>query len=157
MAISMSGAQVDTSARDSLLGSSVNGSITNGTVQANTQTVWDSPITNHSEATGASLAGVTASFATNVCSEIDSYIQSIQDHINAMVAAQSNVAFQGEGVSAALQKFISAVQQVANDYANRLKGAEQQIINSVHDVYSQQDAHLSGELGADSGSLVSNN
>jgi hypothetical protein len=74
-----------------------------------------------------------------------------------MVAAQSNVAFQGEGVSAALQKFIAAVQQVANDYATRLKDAEQQIINSVHDVYTQQDTHLSGELGADSGSLVSNN
>lgn len=155
MAISMSGAEVDTSQRDALLGSNVNGSVTAGNVQANTARTWAHPIAG--EATGAGLAGVTASFAANVCSEIDAYIKSITGHIDAMVAAQSNVAFQGEGVSGALQRFITAVQAVANDYANRLKGAEQQIINSVQEVYTSQDAHLSGELGADAGSLQNSN
>ena len=151
MAISMSGAEVDTSQRDALLGSNVNGSVTAGNETANTKG-WFNP-----KPTGAALAGVTANFAGHVCAEIDDYIRSITGHIDAMVAAQSNVAFQGEGVSGALQRFITAVQAVANDYANRLKGAEQQIINSVQEVYTAQDSHLSGELSSDAGGLQNSN
>lgn len=162
MAISMSGDVVETGKRDALLGSSVNGSVTSGGVTANTQSNFNilNPSTwgsGDDPASGAKLAGVTSTFATNVCSAIDTYIQSVTAHINAMEEANSAVAFQGSGVSDALKTFINSVKQVANDYADRLKGAEQEIINSVQDVYTKQDTHLSGELGADSTTLTSSN
>lgn len=147
MAITMSGATVDQSARESLRSSYVEG--ISGGETANR--------TFFGGATGASLAGITDSFATHVSSAIDEYVEKIINDLNKLESVNSQVAFKGAAVNAALSRFVTAVKEVSISYTNKLKEAETEIVNNVHTAYQSQDADLSGNLDADSGALGGNN
>ncbi len=154
MSISMSGATIETGERDTLNASSVDASGFGGET-ANQQ--WAPGLAPwqwfNTEASGATLAGVTASFATNVSNEIDTYVSEIDGYLDQLENANSEVAFKGEAVKAALTKFIDSVKAVAKSYTARLKAAESEIVNSVATAYNTQDSDLSGDLNSDSGSL----
>lgn len=155
MAISMSGATVNTEARDALLSSEIDQSITSGGAEANTQATGFLGLGGR-EATGAALAGVTQSFATNVSNEIDTYKSEVQGYLDKLTEAESNVAFKGEAIKASLTKFITSVRNVAKSYLDKLEAAEKQIVDSVKTAYQTQDTDLSQNLDSDSGSLESN-
>lgn len=152
MSISMSGATVETGERDALTAASIDGSGFGGET-ANTEWKRDFLWMGHDETTGASLAGVTASFATNVSNEIDTYVSEIDGYLDQLQDANSEVAFKGEAVKAALTKFVDSVREVAKSYTAKLKAAEAEIVNSVAAAYQTQDTDLSGDLSSDSGSL----
>lgn len=104
---------------------------------------------------GVPLVGITASFATNVCRAIEEYSTNIQNRINEMESIDSTGAFRGEAVTAAIANFITGVREVANAYIVSLQRAEQEITNNVHNVFSQQDTNISGNLNTDSNTLTS--
>ena len=155
MAISMSGATVETGERDSLLSSTVDTSVTSGGATANTQATGFLGLGGR-EATGAALAGVTADFAKNVTTEIDSYCTSVNECIDKLSQVEVNTAFKGSGIEAALNNFIESVKAVAKSYTNKLKNAETEIVNSVAQAYQTQDTDISGDLGSDASTLESN-
>lgn len=152
MAISMSGATVDTSERDRLLQSSVDGSAVAGGEGFNVQRTGFLGL-GGVEASGVTLAGITESFASNVCTAIDNYKTAVQTELDKLQAVESNEAFKGTAVSAALEKFVTAVRDVGTQYLERLSGAETQIVNSVAQAYQTQDTDLSGNLNSDSSSI----
>jgi len=154
MAISMSSATVDQSERENLLSSNVDSSVTAGGATANTSGGFFGLGAKES---GASIAGITEDFAKNVKKEIDTYIEDINTEVESLSNPEVNQAFKGAGVEGALKNFVNSVKQVAKDYTNRLKVAEQQIIDSVGAAYVTQDTDISGNLKSDSGSLVSGN
>lgn len=151
MAISMSGATVDSSSRDSLLSQSIDAGSFGG-VTANTAATGFFGLGGR-EATGANLAGVTAEFAVNFKSAADEYKAAVEAKLNALGGVSSNSAFRGEGVTAALSRFVDSVREVATSYLNKLTEAEIQISESVAKAYSSQDADLSGQMNSDSSSL----
>lgn len=161
MAITQSRATVDTTERENLRSSNVDTSITTGGAELNTTSPggivgFVNNVTDNSfgvETTGATLAGVTPTFAQNVCTEIDNYKAAVLEYLNRLEAANSSVAFQGEGVKAALTTFINSVRDVATSYLNKLSEAEQDIINSVQAAYSTQDTDLASEMNSDSTQL----
>ena len=150
MAISMSGATVTTDTRDELLASSIDSSITSGGASPNMQATGFLGL-GGKEATGAALAGITASFASNeYCTTIDNAIEKLSQ-------VDVNTAFKGTGIEGALNNFIESVKTVAKDYTNKLKAAETEIVNSVAQAYQAQDTDLTGDLGSDAAQLGSNN
>lgn len=155
MAITMSGATVQTGERDSLLASTIDGSVASGGATANTQGTGLFGL-GQQEATGASLAGITADFAANVSNAIDNYCTNVNSKIAALQNVESNVAFRGTGITAALTRFIESVKTVAESYTNKLKLAEQEITASVATAYATQDTDLSGNMNTDAGTLESN-
>lgn len=156
MAISMSGATVTTDTRDELLASSIDNSITSGGASPNMQPTGFLGL-GGKEATGAALAGITASFASNVSSRIDEYCTTIDNAIEKLSQVDVNTAFKGTGIEGALNNFIESVKTVAKDYTNKLKAAETEIVNSVAQAYQAQDTDLTGDLGSDAAQLGSNN
>lgn len=152
MAISMSGATVDTSERDSLLQSSVDAGVVEGGATANTQRTGLFGLGGE-EATGAILAGVTESFAANVSNAIDTYKTNVQTELDKLQAVESNAAFRGSAISQALSNFVNAVRETGAQYLERLSSAETQIINSVAQAYQTQDTDLSSNLNSDSNSI----
>ena len=155
MSISMSGATVDNSERDTLLANEIDGSVASGGVEANTSGGWFFGLGG--EESGAKLAGVTASFATNVSGAIDDYISGVQGCIDNITSADYKVGFQGAGVGDALNTFIESVKTVATTYINQLKDAEQLIITSVGEAYADQDSDLSSNMSTDAGTLEGDN
>jgi len=155
MAISMSDATIDDSTRKELLGSEIDGSFTGVSSGTFTDAILSSDSLGGS-AVGGGLAGITQSFATNVSNAIDTYVSTIMDDINKLENANSEVAFKGAQIKSALTNFIDGVREVAISYTNKLKAAEQQIINSVATAYQQQDADVSSNLGSDTATLESN-
>ncbi len=153
MAISMSGATVDTSERDSLLSSSIDSSVVSGGATANTSGGF---FGLGAEASGAALAGVTDAFASHVSSAIESYKSKVQSELDKLQDIESNTAFQGTAVKSALTKFVTSVRDVGKQYLEILSAAETQIINSVAQAYQTQDADLSGNLNADAGGISIN-
>lgn len=154
MPITMSGATIDTSERDSLLSSTVDTSVVSGGATANTQSVGGlAGVFGAREASGSNLAGITSSFATNVCGKIDDYKTAISTALGELQNVESNEAFKGSAISAALSEFVESVRKVGNNYITKLSSAEAQIINSVQSAYSTQDTDLSGSINADAGNL----
>lgn len=152
MAITMSGATIDTSERDNLLSSNVDGSVVSGGATANTQATGFLGLGGR-ETTGAALAGITESFAANVSAAIDAYKERIQTELSKLEAVESNAAFKGTAVSSALSKFVVSVREVGTNYIDKLSAAEKQIIDSVNAAYSTQDTDLSGNLNSDASSI----
>ena len=158
MAVTMSNATIDNTERESFLNSEVDTSVTAGGAQLNTVTNREGGIfglfgRDVTSTTGAKLAGVTPQFAQHVKSAIDDYISSIDYWLNQIQDTNSNVAFKGEAISAALSSFVSSIREVANSFTNKLKIAEQQIIDSVDLAYKTQDEHVSGEMNTDSSNV----
>lgn len=158
MAITMSGATVDTSLRDQLYSNTVN-DVTVGGETANTAkeggvdlgliTIGGSDV-----ATGASLAGIDNEFEKEVIKAINDYIESITDVLGKLDSIASSTAFKGEGINKSLQTFASSVKEVASKYVLALRDAEKAIISGVHAAYKQQDTDISGNLNTDSSNLV---
>lgn len=154
MAISMSGATVDTSERDSLLSSSINGQIVAGGESANTSGAFGGMF--GTEASGAKLAGVTFNFAGQVKMAINNYIREVQSKLDQLQAIENNSAFRGMAVNQALTTFVDSVREVGKEYLAKLQEAEKQIIESVDKAYSTQDTDLSDNLKSDSSQLTIN-
>ena len=158
MAITQSGATVDTSARDEFLQSSVDSSITNGGETAHTQTTGDFlGIGGETSETGAGLGGVTANFVNEYTNAMDTYCSDIKTKIDALTKVEVNQAFKGEAVERALNKFVESVKEVATNYITKLQNAEQSIIKGVQEAYETQDIDLSSNLSNDGTSLTSSN
>lgn len=153
MAISMSGAKVQTTERDALLASTIDGSVGTGGATLNTRG-WGGLFGG--EATGATLAGVTEQFAAHVSTAIDEYCNNVNQQIASLQNVETNGAFKGAGVTAALTKFVESVKEVAVSYTNKLKAAETEITASVATAYATQDTDLAGNMNADAGTLQSN-
>lgn len=149
MAISMSGATADTSERDSLLQSHVDGGVIQGGVTPNTEWTFFGGI----ETTGATLAGITPTFASHVSTAIETYKSNVQTELDKLQSVESNGAFKGTAISQALSRFVNAVREVGTEYLERLSSAETQIINSVAQVYETQDTDLAGNLNSDSSGI----
>ena len=156
MAITQSGATVDTSVRDEFLQSSVDSSITNGGETAHTQTTGDFlGIGGETSETGAGLGGVTANFVSEYTKAMDTYCREIKTKIDALTKVEVNQAFKGEAVERALNKFVESVKEVATNYITKLQNAEQSIIKGVQEAYEKQDIDLSSNLSNDGTSLTS--
>ena len=100
MAISMSGATVDTSERDSLLQSNVDGGVVQGGVTANTRGTGFLGLGGQ-EATGAALAGITESFASHVSTAIETYKSNVQTELDKLQSVESNEAFAAQSIAVA--------------------------------------------------------
>jgi len=144
MAVTMSGATVEHSARDVLLSKSVDNSFQNGA--SSSGMFGNEPI-----------VGITASFAANVTGAIDNYVNDIQTILSEISTVQTNEAFKGAGLEGALNNFVESVKTVATNYIRGLRDAENQIINSVAKAYATQDTDISGNINSDSGTLESSN
>lgn len=152
MSISMSGATITDDERRDLNSKEVDTSITDGGATANTRRTGFLGL-GGKETTGAKLAGVTPSFAKNVCNAMDTYTNSVKESINKLDSKVSSNAFKGSGITKALQDFIEEVKVVANSYLDKLNAAEQEIINSVDTAYQTQDTDLSGDMSGDTTTL----
>ncbi len=151
MAISMSGAKVETGERDSLRSSYVNQLASLNGVELN-RAGWF----GMGETTGKELAGITASFASHVSTAIDEYCEEIDTQIEELSKVEVNMAFKGAGLESALNEFIESVKSVAKSYTKKLKAAEAEIVNSVAKAYETQDSDLSSNLNSDGSTLESN-
>ena len=145
MPVTMSEATIDDSTRQNLLNSNVDGvAPAGGLVDA----ILDGATQN--------LVGVTAEFAQHVSSEIESYSSEIKDTLSKLEAVESNSAYQGSGVKAALEKFITGVRDVSYNYLDALAAAEKQIVNSVQQAYQTQDTDIASDMNADTANLEDN-
>ncbi len=151
MAITMSGATVDSSNRETLLNSEVDknvlgnktlGSFLTGNIMTSTVRGFTS-----------SLAGVTSEFATAVSAAIDKYCQNIESILSKLESIDSKSAFKGSQIDGALVNFVEGVKSSALSYLNKLKAAEQQIVESVQKAYATQDTDISSNLNTDTSSL----
>lgn len=152
MAITMSDATIDDSARQNLHSTQLDGGIVSGTIV-------DIPMGGISELfnPSESLAGITPSFATNVSSAIEDYCSNINGIIGKLEAVESSSAFKGSAIEGSLVKFIESVKQVSLNWVTALKNAEQQIIQQVQKAYETQDTDISGNLNSDASTLESSN
>lgn len=144
MAITMSDATVGNDLEQQLAGTSIDSSITSGGSELNGFAFFKS---------GAPIAGITASFATNLSSAIDSYCTGITNELNKMEAVASDAAFKGSAISKSLSTFVESIKTVATAYVTSLKDAETEVVNNVGKVYESQDTSISGQLSGDSGTL----
>lgn len=149
MAISMSSATVNTSERDELLQSNINGGVTGGGEQLNR-----TPFLH--ERTGAHLAGITKDFSANVSKAIDAYCDAIDTEVERLSSVDYQKAFRGSGITKALDEFINSVKKTADSYIEKIKAAEKEIVSSVETAYQTQDSDLSGNLGSDGSTLEAN-
>lgn len=143
MAITMSGATIDDSLRETIKGD-VNVSVIAGN--------------ESTELTGGTVVGIDAEFATSIKEAIDTYIDGIETELEKLeTEVDPEGAFKGSGITEALKNFVTSVKEIAKNYITTLKYAEHQIINSVHSAYETQDTDLSASLNADSTNLESEN
>lgn len=153
MAITMSQAKIDNSARENLLNSSVDTGVFGGNIaQGRAEAVALMPV-SVGGGTGAKLAGVTEDFAKGVTEKIEGYCANVEAILKKMESTDSKIAFQGAGIENALSAFITGVKESAFSYLDKLKSAEQQIINSVQTAYATQDTDLSSNLASDTSKL----
>ena len=149
MAITMSGATVDSSNRETLL---------NSEVDINVLGKHENNILAGFGLTGdligtKELAGVTSEFATAVSAAIDKYCQNIENILSKLEAIDSKSAFKGSQIDGALANFVEGVKSSALSYISKLKAAEQQIVESVQKAYATQDTDISSNLNSDTSSL----
>ena len=157
MAITMSGATVDSSSRDDLLNSNVDGSILGGRQEQKTGAGIGgySVSSNSTFGSGTTLVGITAEFATASSEAIETYCKNIEDILSKLDSADSTKAFKGSQIGTALANFIEGVKTSALSYLNKLKAAEKQIVESVQKAYNTQDTDISSNLTSDTSKLNS--
>ncbi len=150
MAITMSGATVDSSNRETLLNSEVDKNVLGNKVN----NPFSGPLLTSFVRSGTSgLAGVTSEFATAVSAAIDKYCQNIESILSKLEAIDSKSAFKGSQIDGALANFVEGVKSSALSYLSKLKDAEQQIVESVQKAYATQDTDISSNLNSDTSSL----
>ena len=136
MAITMSGATVDSSNREALLNSEVDKNVLGNKVN----NPFAGPLLTSFVRSGTSgLAGVTSEFATAVSAAIDKYCQNIESILSKLEAIDSKSAFKGSQIDGALANFVEGVKSSALSYLSKLKAAEQQIVESVQKAYQRAD------------------
>lgn len=140
MAISMNGAAIDLAERQNLAQSEVDLSITGN---AGSESL-----------SGGVLVGVTPEFASKFTDAMDTYVSGIKSKLDELdLQAAKTGAFQGEGIHAAIDTFITSVKGVANAYLDKLALAEQNIVDSVTQVYASQDTSISSDISSDASNL----
>lgn len=150
MAITMSGATVDSSNRETLLNSEVDKNVLGNKVN----NPFSGPLLTSFVRSGTSgLAGVTSEFATAVSAAIDKYCQNVESILSKLEAIDSKSAFKGSQIDGALTNFVEGVKSSALSYLSKLKAAEQQIVESVQKAYATQDTDISSNLNSDTSSL----
>lgn len=153
MAITMSQAKIDNSAREDLLNSNVDTTVFGGNrAQDRAEAVALMPV-SVGGGTGAKLAGVTEDFAKGVTEKIEDYCTNVEAILKNMESTDSKMAFQGAGIERALSAFITGVKESAFSYLDKLRFAEKQIVYSVSKTYQIQDADLSSNLTSDTSKL----
>ena len=150
MAITMSGATVDSSNREALLNSEVDKNVLGNDVN---KPLTGMVLTSFVRAGTSGLAGVTSEFATAVSAAIDKYCQNIESVLSKLEAIDSKSAFKGSQIDGALANFVEGVKSSALSYLSKLKAAEQQIVESVQKAYATQDTDISSNLNSDTSSL----
>lgn len=150
MAITMSGATVDSSNRETLLNSEVDKNVLGNKVNT---PFLGSALTSFVRSGTSGLAGVTSEFATAVSAAIDKYCQNIESILSKLESIDSKSAFKGSQIDGALANFVEGVKSSALSYLNKLKAAEQQIVESVQKAYATQDTDISSNLNSDTSSL----
>lgn len=155
--ISMSGATIEDSDRTSLNSSSIAGVGGNAGVPSSPPGGLANGSGNNGSNSfgGEPLVGITESFATAVTGSIDSYCEGVNTALDELQSVATTGAFQGEAISAAIKTFVDGCREVAQSYVNKLKAAENQIINSVEKVYSSQDTELGGNVDGATASVQS--
>lgn len=152
MAITMSQAKIDNSARENLLNSNVDTSVFGGDIaqgRAEAAAMIPMPVGGSS----TKLAGVTEDFAKSVTEKIEDYCTNVEAILKNMESTDSKIAFQGVGIERALSAFITGVKESAFSYLDKLRFAEKQIVYSVSKTYQIQDADLSSNLTSDTSKL----
>lgn len=150
MAITMSGATVDSSNRETLLNSEVDKNVLGNDVN---KPLTGMMLTGFVRSGTSGLAGVTSEFATAVSAAIDKYCQNIESILSKLEAIDSKSAFKGSQIDGALANFVEGVKSSALGYLSKLKAAEQQIVESVQKAYATQDTDISSNLASDTSKL----
>lgn len=158
MAITMSGATINSSSRDDLLNSNVDSSILGGGGSQEQKvgagmggySVNTTPSTLGST---TKLVGITTEFASLSSKAIDTYCENIEQILAKLDSANSTGAFKGSAIGSALANFIEGVKSSALNYLNKLKEAEKQIVESVAQAYNTQDTDISSNLASDTSKL----
>lgn len=162
MAITGSSASVDQSRRDNLLNSNLKNSTLGDGAKLDTQVSFSKGAnfgfpTFTFEATGNKVAGITPEFLSKFTSAVNEYCENVKSSIDELSSVQEDKmksAFKGTAVEGSITKFIESVKEVANNYLKALQESENQIAESVHNAYTQQDTDISSDLNKDAGSLV---
>ena len=154
MAITMSGATVDSSNREALLNSEVDKDVLGNGMGFLGNFVSDVDLSSGlTSLLTSGLAGVTSEFATAVSAAIDKYCQNIESVLSKLEAIDSKSAFKGSQIGGALANFVEGVKSSALSYLSKLKAAEQQIVESVQKAYATQDTDISSNLASDTSKL----
>lgn len=162
MTITMSGAKVDTSKREELYShmtkkiDTIQSFFSSSYNDNGSMTMGESArraIDEVENATSTKLAGITPEFATAVSAAIDKYCEEIETTLNKLQTADTSIAFKGSQIGGAINNFVEGVKNCAFDFLNKLKEAEQQIVESVQKAYATQDTDISGSLSSDTSSL----
>lgn len=104
-----------------------------------------------SETTGASLAGVTETFATNFSKAVTEYVTTVQGKINSIIEFSASSAIYGTMFNEYFGNFRNKVAELANEYVGKLTSVENDIVDSVAKAYAEQDADLSTDVNSDKG------
>lgn len=106
---------------------------------------YDNSINSHD------TVGITPEMLTKITSAIDEYVNNLNATLDAMpTAVDYTQAFKGQGITKAVENFVTTVKDVCKSYIYSLQNVEQQIIKSVEMNYNDSDSDLSGQLNTDS-------
>lgn len=101
--------------------------------------------------------GITPEMLSKITTAIDEYVSNLNASLDAMpTAVDYTKAFKGEGVTKAVENFVTSVKEICQSYIISLQQTEQQIIDSVNSHYSASDADLSGQLNSDAANIHGN-
>ena len=163
MGISMSDARIDSSKRDSMLNSKYDYNTLGEGTNFNQKEVVDKEgffglgRKTHTEATGVDVAGITPEFVENFKSTIQEYSEKVEEalgKLDKVTEVNMDSAIKGAGIKDAVIEFVQAVRTTATNYLNALHESENQIIESVHAAYQEQDADLSANLKSDASDIL---
>lgn len=155
MGITMSDAHIDSSKRDSMLNSKYDFNTLGEGTEFNQKEVVGRK--THNEDTGVDVAGITPQFVASFKSTIQGYCKNVEDalkQLDKVTEVSMDSAIKGAGIKDAVVEFVQAVRSTATAYLNALHESENQIIDSVHAAYQEQDADLSANLRSDASDII---
>ncbi len=147
MAITGTDKRMDTQLRDNLSKSFDSSDFINAVGQSQYTSVFGIDIL-----TGT--AGIKPGFTSKLNEAVENYIKSINDELDKL-ETNPNIAqaFKGEGVDSSVKRLITAVKQEAKTYTEKLKQAEQRIIEQVEQLYKEQSQSVSSSMNSDTSTL----
>lgn len=100
------------------------------------------------------IVGITPEMLPKITNAIDEYISNLTTTLEGMpTAVDYTQAFKGEGITKAVETFVTSVKDVCKSYLDALKNAENQIVESVNAQYQASDSDLAGQLNSDASSI----